>query len=95
MKTFIKYVKTIHDQFSFGQPKENKNGHLYFCVFGLDVVNKSLLPTKLQKLITLGNSVTGYGVNYTPPHKSKTGEGIIYFGPKEIIEAKAFDIFLK
>ena len=94
MKAFIKYVKTIASQFSFGKPKKNKNGDLYFCIFGLEAHNISMLDPKLQKLITLADGVRGYGANYTPPHKSTTGQGMIYFGPKELIEAEAFDVFL-
>ena len=94
MKQFIKYVKSIKPLFNFGPPKPNKNGDLYFCVFGLEAHNISMLDPKLQKLITLGNSVEGYGVNYTPPHLSKNNQGMIYFGTKQNIEDEAFDVFL-
>ena len=94
MKTFIKYVKSIKPLFNFGKPKTNKNGDLYFCVFGLEAHNIAMLEPKLQKLIALGNKVDGYGANYTPPHKSTNNQGMIYFGTKENIEDEAFDVFL-
>tara|TARA_Y100001938_G_scaffold135247_1_gene196670 strand:- start:180 stop:467 length:288 start_codon:yes stop_codon:yes gene_type:complete len=94
MKAFIKYIKTIASQFNFGKPKKNKNGDLYFCIFGLEAHNIAMLDPKLQKVITLADKVDGYGANYTPPHKSTNGQGMIYFGPKELIESEAFDVFL-
>ena len=94
MKTFIKYLISIKPLFNFGPPKKNKNGDLYFCVFGLEAHNISMLEPKLQKFITLGNSVPGYGVSYTPPQQSQNGQGMIYFGPKEDIKGEAFDVFL-
>lgn len=92
MKAFIKYIKTILPLFSFSKPKENKNQEIYFCIFGLEASSKSLLPLELQKVLTLGNAIPGYGVSYTPPKNDK--EGIMYFGPKELIKAEAFDVFL-
>tara|TARA_R100000005_G_scaffold96109_1_gene80766 strand:+ start:1828 stop:2124 length:297 start_codon:yes stop_codon:yes gene_type:complete len=96
MKTFINYVKTLinNPNFSIGKPRKNKNGESYFCVFGLDARDKALLAPELQKLIDLGNKVDGYGVNYTPPHKSTSGEGLLYFGPKtNQVDEADFDVF--
>ena len=96
MKAFINYVKTLINRsssFSIGKPRKNKNGELYFCVFGLDARDKAFLPSELQKLYDLGNKVDGYGVNYTPPHKSTSGEGIMYFGPKNQVDKTDFDVF--
>ena len=96
MKAFIKYVKTLipNSSFSIGKPRKNKNGELYFCIFGLDAYNKAGLHQDLQKLISLGNKVDGYGVNYTPPHKSTSSEGILYFGPTvDNVIADDFDAF--
>ena len=94
MKSFIKSAKTLLSKFNFGKPKQNKNGELCFVIFGLEAHNISMLEPKLQKFITLGNSVPGYGVSYTPPQQSQNGQGMIYFGPKEDIKGEAFDVFL-
>ena len=93
MKTFIKYCKSIYTKFTF-VPKKNKNGDICFVIFGLEGHNIAMLDPELQKLINLGNKVDGYGVSFTPPHKSTNGQGMIYFGPKEALEAEAFDVFL-
>ena len=94
MKTFIDYIKTLITMFSFSEPKENKNADLYFCIFGLEAPSTAMLPAELQKAFTLAKAVPGYDVSYTSPHKSTTGEGIMYFGPKKLIKAEAFDVFL-
>ena len=97
MKQFITYIKTLlskSNSFSIGKPRKNKNDELYFCIFGLDAFNKAGLPQELQKAIKLANAVDGWSVSYTPPHKSTSMEGLLYFGPEaNKVIADDFDVF--
>ena len=92
MNSFKKVLKEIKSLFTV-LIVNNKNGKKCIVIPGLDAREQALLAPELQNLIAKARNVDGLGASYTPPHKSSTGEGLLYFGPQNAIKDDDIDAF--
>ena len=61
--------------------KKDKNDNDCIVIIGLTAMARQVLPQEASDLITVSEQ-GGYSVNYTEPHKSTNGKGVIYIGKR-------------